>query len=545
MLRRLFTLGQRTVAFVALGLIVTAIGAGLALGAPAAIIQTGDNHIQFQTAGQDLPHDINVIDNKGGLRFYGCPNLTTIPECAAIQFFGNASSGFPGQLFIDSGANNSAAIIFRTAGAGETVTERLRITRSGTIFSQGLGVFGGPQCQTPGDICSGHHLIADDDLRVGSQVRVGSISDSCPFTGNVCAQTQIRSGVMDTGLCSSVGDMCAGNNLVADQDMKAAGRGVIGSSTGDSSRGIFTVHGPDASVNTEILRVEDSSNNRALSVFGNGNVAIGSFVPGSTTAHVCHFVLAFTACSSAAEYVPTLDAGLGAPEATDLVSIAPGTGNPYGDDHSPFVVTKSATSCDPNLLGFLLDPASGADGKKVNDSYLPLAIYGYFPAKVTMENGAIRRGDAITSSSTPGAGMKSTGACKVIGYALEDAEEDGTVQVFAHFTESTVGEVTALRAQVQDLQQALSRRSVSYEVPVASDQDAKINALEQENAELKASVTDLSARLATLEQRSAGDTAPTSAQRLPGWLLAPIALPLIGLAGMAVVWHRGRRTGQE
>jgi len=34
----------------------------------------------------------------------------------------------------------------------------------------------------------------------------------------------------------------------------------------------------------------------------------------------------------------------------DLVSIAPTLANPYGDRHSPFVVSKSARACDPNLL---------------------------------------------------------------------------------------------------------------------------------------------------------------------------------------------------
>jgi hypothetical protein len=88
----------------------------------------------------------------------------------------------------------------------------------------------------------------------------------------------------------------------------------------------------------------------------------------------------------------------------------------------------------------------------VNDHYLPLAIYGYFPAKVTLENGAIKRGDPLTSSSKPGYGMKATSACKIIGYALEDADKEGTIQVFADFGESAAPEVTALRTQVQELQ---------------------------------------------------------------------------------------------
>jgi hypothetical protein len=57
---------------------------------------------------------------------------------------------------------------------------------------------------------------------------------------------------------------------------------------------------------------------------------------------------------------------------------------------------------DSNLLGFIVNPESGADGKKLNDHYLPLAIFGFFPAKVTLQNGPIKRGDPLTSSNTPG-----------------------------------------------------------------------------------------------------------------------------------------------
>jgi hypothetical protein len=242
--------------------------------------------------------------------------------------------------------------------------------------------------------------------------------------------------------------------------------------------------------------------------------------------------------------------GLGAPDATDLVSIAPRTPNPYDDDHSPFVVSKSATSCDPNLLGFVLDPAMGAEGKKVNEHYLPLAIYGYFPARVTMEGGPIRRGDAITSSSTPGAGMKATGACRTIGYALDDANEDGTIQVFANTGESTMGEVNALRGRIEaleaQLQQAIGRQGVAYRVEdsnaAPTGQPHDLDTVKQENSALRAQVdalreqnVTLEARLSALEQ---GEAAPARMSALlstnAGWPL----LALVAVAGVGIVVRR-------
>src|SRR6266571_1497866 len=79
--------------------------------------------------------DITMQNNSGGLRFYGAPSLTGSPAAAAIQFWGN-NSGFPGQLYLDSGAHDSGAVIFRTTGTGATITERMRVTSTGNV---GLG----------------------------------------------------------------------------------------------------------------------------------------------------------------------------------------------------------------------------------------------------------------------------------------------------------------------------------------------------------------------------------------------------------------------
>ena len=229
----------------------------------------------------------------------------------------------------------------------------------------------------------------------------------------------------------------------------------------------------------DLIKAQNSQGNYAFVVSDDGGVWVKNY-HSATTWHVCNDGGWLADCASAAEYVPSVNSGSGFPETADLVSIAPAVANPYGDTHSPFAVEKAATPCDPNLLGFIVNPESGADGEKKNDHYLPLAIYGYFPAKVTLENGAIHRGDPLTSSSKPGYAMKATQACKIIGYALEDADQEGTIQVFANHGENAASEVASLRTQVQELKQTVAD-------------------LKQENAALDA-------RLTTLEQAMSGKT---------------------------------------
>ena len=165
-----------------------------------------------------------------------------------------------------------------------------------------------------------------------------------------------------------------------------------------------------------------------------GAISMAAFPP-RTTSHVCLNNNTLTQCNSAAEYVPTANGTEKPLQAGDLVRIVTDLDNPYADNHAPFLVARTALPCDPQLLGFITDPALGADGAKRNDHYLPLAMYGYFPAKVTTEAGPIRRGDPITSSSKPGHGMKATGPCRIIGYALENTDREGLIQVMAAFSE--------------------------------------------------------------------------------------------------------------
>jgi hypothetical protein len=256
----------------------------------------------------------------------------------------------------------------------------------------------------------------------------------------------------------------------------------------------LTVRGRDTSDSTSAFLVGNANDESGLTVWNDRTVQIGA-IKGGGYIHACYFDSYFFAnCSAAAEYVPTIDNGAGFAQAADLVSLAPSVKNPYGDEHSPFVVTRAAKPCDDNLSGVIVNPESGADGEKLNDHYLPLAIYGYFPAKVTMENGAIKRGDPITSSSKPGYGMKATQACKIVGYALEDAAQEGKIQVSAHLSEYTAPHVAALQAQVRQLRR---------------EKSTQMEALKTQNARLEA-------RLAALEravQRTGQDSSLATPQR--------------------------------
>jgi hypothetical protein len=257
------SISLRALVFAILLAAVAVTGSDVAHGAPSAINLTADNQLNFTSPGQNTAHDITVDNNDGALRFFACPTLTITPECAAIQFYGNDANVFGGQLFLDSGASANAALIFRTAGAGQAVGERMRINASGNVkigsptasgcVNNGLCVqssiatdssmnasghvrslngtvqSGSPSsllCNSAGDICADDDVVVDDDVHVVGQVRVGTLTAPCSGDGNVCAaadiiaEGRVKTGTVDAS-CSINSSICAGGALVADEFVTA------------------------------------------------------------------------------------------------------------------------------------------------------------------------------------------------------------------------------------------------------------------------------------------------------------------------------------
>src|SRR5829696_3368735 len=106
--------------------------------------QSVNGNIVFTSPGQFLyPRDVRLSDSYGVLRFFAADALTASPAGAAVQLFGNNTGAYSGQMYIDSGAHDNAALIFRTAKTGGTLAERMRITADGLVTIGTKDVYGG------------------------------------------------------------------------------------------------------------------------------------------------------------------------------------------------------------------------------------------------------------------------------------------------------------------------------------------------------------------------------------------------------------------
>jgi hypothetical protein len=63
-------------------------------------------------------------------------------------------------------------------------------------------------------------------------------------------------------------------------------------------------------------------------------------------------------------------------------------------------------------------PISVSGGNVGDADEIPVAMAGVVPTKLTAENGLIRRGDLLVTSSTPGCAMKGTDRNRMLGAVI-------------------------------------------------------------------------------------------------------------------------------
>jgi hypothetical protein len=116
--------------------------------------------------------------------------------------------------------------------------------------------------------------------------------------------------------------------------------------------------------------------------------------------------------------------------AGDLPVIDPTTNRCLALSQQPYsTLVAGIYSTKPGMLG----STRKVDEVAAKDE-VPLAVVGIVPCKVTTENGPIRVGDLLVTSSTPGHAMKGTDRSKlvgaVVGKALEPLPQGtGVIQV--------------------------------------------------------------------------------------------------------------------
>lgn len=139
------------------------------------------------------------------------------------------------------------------------------------------------------------------------------------------------------------------------------------------------------------------------------------------------------------QYYPTLDENI---ESGDVVSILDKGGLIF-TENTKYLIGKSTQPYDQKVLGVISENSvvtiNGGGNKPEPEKKVYLrqvALTGQVLVKVSTENGEIKIGDYLTSSSIPGVAMKAKRAGKTIGMALENFSgsngEIGKIKMFVN-----------------------------------------------------------------------------------------------------------------
>ena len=286
-------------------------------------------------------------------------------------------------------------------------TNRIILESSGAILASGAAQFGSAGAPTSvsysrfGTSATTHLLSAASDVLISGKFEVDS---SASFNGQL-----IIKNTLSTSTVASI------------------------SATSLTSGNLIDIQIPTSSSFTgSIIKATDSSGRIVFRVKSGGELAArqGIFSHGSIS-NCTGVDTPSTGCIDYAEDMPTSDTTLSAGE---LVSI--------DLSKSSFSVARPQKPYDSLLIGIVSTKPAIVIGNGVKQGdfalqreagIVPIALSGRVPVKISTENGSIKKGDYLTSSSTSGKAMRAIKPGRVVGIALEDGDTEVMMFVNPHY----------------------------------------------------------------------------------------------------------------
>jgi len=301
---------------------------------------------------------------------------------------------------------------------GGTLTEQMRIDNNGWV---GIGAIPQTKFEVQGTSSASYFLT-------GNAMHVGSYASS-----------SYRFFVIDP----IIGSTATGSFGIRSSNTVGSVASI--SATALTSGDVFKITVPASAAGNDaggVLNVKNTSGVTMASLSFGGRLGLRSGVLSRGATSTCTGIAAPTAgCIDLAEEFPTTDANL---EKGDIVSV-----DIASDTES--AVRKSSIPYDKNILGIVSTKpgivlSSSVYTGTAAESYLAsfnksvIALAGRVPINITFENGDIKKGDYLTSSTTLGKAMRASKEGKVIGMALESATKNsGKTKVMTFVNPHWVG----------------------------------------------------------------------------------------------------------
>jgi hypothetical protein len=298
------------------------------------------------------------------------------------------------------------------------------ITGSGTISLPNVGTSG-----TYGTATTIPVLTTDAYGRVTgvTNTPITGLSSSWSSLTNPTTNLALSTGSFTTAF--NAGSSTGANNLFAFSDTASntgTGNLVNISTAANSTLNPFAVYSAAGS-------------NPSIQVLAGGNVGIGTTTPGSTLevngnititpsatsgAHITFAdgstqSTAYTGVNCGGDYAESVDVtgDRKTYEPGDVLVIGAESGSDVLKSAEPYsTLVAGIYSTKPGTVG-----RRQATDAKISTTEVPMAMVGIVPTKVSAENGSIKRGDLLVTSSTLGYAMKGTDRSRMLGAVVGKA----------------------------------------------------------------------------------------------------------------------------
>jgi hypothetical protein len=343
----------------------------------------------------------------------------------------NTGLGLTDVYLMNQNVRGTDAVSFATINTGQGAAEvylmdqNIRTTDSPTFgqLTTGIG-------QTDVYLMN-QNVRSIDNVTFGTLALSGSLASTGALrTGSTTTSAYNRIGISSAPGASITGveDLFVGGDIeTAGTVFFGAGESYKVTASGQTTFGLVTLGNFQSNVasgnDTFWNQANWSGAFTAKIRFSSGTAtAANTFVALSSANVTARGSFVTTSTPDLAEYIQA-DADV---EAFDLVVVSDvGTGA-SGPGGETVKVSKSRRPYDEKIMGVISDGSSAFliqshmnDVDKEHPGQ-PLVLAGRFPVKVCLENGPVRRGDALTSSSKPGYAMRATEPGATVGIALED-----------------------------------------------------------------------------------------------------------------------------
>jgi hypothetical protein len=159
-------------------------------------------------------------------------------------------------------------------------------------------------------------------------------------------------------------------------------------------------------------------------------------------------------CIDYAENFHTLDSSI---EAGDVIALDPASDSQDIIKAKTGALLLGVISSNPGVLlrGNTVRVGTADSNESItedyNNGFRPVALAGRVPVKISFENGDIKKGDYLTSSSIPGKAAKANKQGRVIGIALESATQNSNkTQIMLLINPHWAGQELDINGQLAD-----------------------------------------------------------------------------------------------